>query len=79
MTRTDVPGAIPSTSAPTANRPPANSSVGRRPMRSAITPATSAPTSAPRVTKLVMISVVVVETWKLSSMPRSAPEITPWS
>jgi len=46
---------------------------------SASTPAISAPTSAPRVTKLVMTSIIVVPRSKSDWIPRSAPEMTPWS
>ena len=79
MTRTAVAGANASSSAPPRRSTAARRMVVRRPKRSVSTPAISAPTMAPNVTQLVMISVTTVLGWKVLSMPSSAPEMTPWS
>jgi len=78
-TRTHVPGARLSPSAPTANSTPPITMVFWRPSRSARPPASSAPTSAPRVTQLVTTSCKVVLRWKSLAMNCSAPAMTPWS
>ena len=57
----------------------ASRTVLRRPSRSARVPAPKAPTSAPRVTQLVMTSIMKVLTLKVCSIPSSAPEMTPSS
>jgi hypothetical protein len=74
-----APGATASISAPTANSTPALTAVQRRPMRSAVPPATSAPKSAPSVTQLVTISLSIVERSRSLWSSGSAPEMTPWS
>ncbi len=78
-TRTQVPGARLSPSAPIANSTPPITMAFWRPSRSARPPASSAPTSAPRVTQLVTTSCKVVLRWKSLAMNCSAPEMTPWS
>jgi hypothetical protein len=65
--------------APTANSTPAISRVRVRPNRSAKPQPSNAPTSAPRVTRLVMTSCTTVPRSKLSVIPASAPAMTPWS
>ena len=64
---------------PIVNRTAATRIVTRRPRRSASTPATSAPNSAPSVTQLVMTSVSVVPMSNSAWMPCRAPAMTPWS
>jgi len=61
------------------NSTPAISTVRLRPIRSAISPAASAPSSAPRVTQLVTTSTSSALSENVALMPCSAPEITPWS
>ncbi len=68
-----------SPSAPNAKSTPATTSVRVRPNLSARPPPSSAPTSAPRVTRLVTTSCIVVLRSKLAVMPPSAPAMTPWS
>jgi hypothetical protein len=53
--------------------------VKRRPRRSVNVPAARAPTMAPSVTQLVIISITNVLGWKSFLMPSRAPEMTPWS
>ena len=79
MTRIVVPGANASIAAPNVNSTAAQMIVWRRPSRSARFPAIKAPTSAPSVTQLVMISMTRVLGWKLRSIPFRAPPMTPWS
>jgi hypothetical protein len=68
-----VLGASASSSVPTTKIPAASISVNRRPNRSARLPATSAPTIAPSVTQLVMISMTMVVGWNSFWMPLRHP------
>jgi ribose 5-phosphate isomerase B len=74
-----VIGAKACTAAPRVKRAPAISTVRLRPIRSAISPAASAPSKAPRVTQDVTTSTMSGLSVKVFLMPRNAPEMTPWS
>jgi ribose 5-phosphate isomerase B len=74
-----VIGAKACTAAPRVKRAPAISTVRLRPIRSAISPAASAPSKAPRVTQDVTTSTMSGLSVKVFLMPRNAPKMTPWS
>ncbi len=72
-------GANACTSAPKVNIAPAISTVRSRPNWSASSPPASEPSNAPSVTELVTTSISSGLSVNVDLIPRSAPEITPWS